>query len=173
MRPALFVRAFASGEQQLLEDTLRSSDGFALRRAHYLLASSRGLKPQEIAATYGGCEQTVRNVVRAFNASGPDCLIAGSHRPKTIVTVLADNQLDRLEHLLHQSPRLFGKDRSTWTQQLLAEVCYEQGLTEQPISDETVRRALKRLGAHWKRAKHWITSPDPAYTLKKSGANVS
>lgn len=172
MRPCLFVRPFADGERQLLEDALHAPDAFALRRAQYLLASARGQKPKEIAATYGGCEQTVRNVVRAFNAAGADCLTAQSHRPKTVQPVLAQEQLDRLQQILHQSPRLFGKDRATWTQQLLAEVSYEQGLTEQPISDETVRRALTRLGARWKRAKHWITSPDPQYLRKKSGDNA-
>ncbi len=35
------------------------------------------------------------------------------------------------------------------------------------ISEVQSRRALKRLGANWICAKHWITSPDPAYTLKK------
>jgi hypothetical protein len=36
-----------------------------------------------------------------------------------------------------------------------------------PISDESVHRALKRLKTNWKRAKHWITSPDPQYLRKK------
>jgi hypothetical protein len=36
-----------------------------------------------------------------------------------------------------------------------------------PISEESVRRALKRLKTNWKRAKHWITSPDPQYLRKK------
>ena len=27
-----------------------------------------------------------------------------------------------------------------------------------------------RLGVGWKRAKHWITSPDPAYARKKARA---
>jgi hypothetical protein len=30
------------------------------------------------------------------------------------------------------------------------------------MSIETIRLALKRLGVGWQRAKHWITSPDPA-----------
>src|SRR5262249_12923497 len=33
---------------------------------------------------------------------------------------------------------------------------------------EAIRVALKRLGIRWRRAKHWITSPDPAYARKKS-----
>ena len=174
MKPPLFVRALAPREREQLEATLRAAncrDAFRLRRAQYLLASAQGQKPAEIAATYGGCEQTVRNVVRAFNATGLECLTAKSHRPKTVRPVLSGKSLERLEQLLHQSPRTFGKSRSTWTQQLLAEVIYEEGLTQQPISQETVRRALKRLDANWKRAKHWITSPDPHYALKKSGVS--
>jgi hypothetical protein len=36
-----------------------------------------------------------------------------------------------------------------------------------PISGETIRNALALLGVRWKRAKHWITSPDPDYVRKK------
>src|SRR5882762_3361520 len=35
------------------------------------------------------------------------------------------------------------------------------------ITGETVRNALTKLGVRWKRAKHWITSPDPDYVRKK------
>src|ERR671938_499047 len=31
---------------------------------------------------------------------------------------------------------------------------------------ETIRLTLKRLGIGWKRAKRWITSPDPEYARK-------
>jgi hypothetical protein len=34
------------------------------------------------------------------------------------------------------------------------------------MSGDSVRLALKRLMISWKRAKHWITSPDPAYERK-------
>jgi transposase len=70
---------------------------------------------------------------------------------------------------LHQSPRQFGKASSLWTLALAAEVSFEQGLTPERVSREAVRTALQRLGVGWKRAKHWITSPDPAYVQKKSG----
>jgi transposase len=174
MKSPLFVRPFAPSEREQLEEALRAAntrDAFHLRRVQYLLASAQGQKPAAIAATYGGCEQTVRNVVRAFNATGLECLFAKSHRPKTVRPILCGKSLERLEQLLHQCPRTLGKSRSIWTQRLLAEVLYEEGLTEQPISQETVRRALKRLNANWKRAKHWITSPDPHYALKKSGVS--
>jgi transposase len=172
MKPPLFIRPLDAGEKQQLEDAFHTSDAFGLRRAQYLLASARGMIPRQIAQTYGGCEQNVRNVLRAFNAVGLECLTPQSRRPKTSGPQVTDENLERLQHLLHQSPRTFGKSQSTWTQNLLAEVACEEGVTETQVCDETIRRALKRLKTNWKRAKHWITSPDPQYALKKSGGNV-
>jgi|SRR5579885_2679191 len=171
MKP-LSIRPLTQGEQQQLEDALHAPDAFALRRAQYLLASARGLVPHQIAATYGGSQQNVRNVIRAFNDQGLECLTPKSRRPKSVRPLLEGAKLEQLQHLLHQSPRTFGKKQSTWSQNLLAEVAYEAGLTEQKVSYETIRQALLRLGANWKRAKHWITSPDPQYALKKSGENA-
>jgi transposase len=70
--------------------------------------------------------------------------------------------------LLHQSPRQYGKPTSVWTLELAAEVSFERGLTSERVSDETLRATLQRLGVKWKRAKRWITSPDPAYARKKT-----
>ena len=77
---------------------------------------------------------------------------------------------EQLRALLHQSPRTFGYPTSQWTLALAAKMAYAEGLTHRPISGESIRRALARLGVRWQRAKHWITSPDPAYVRKKNGA---
>lgn len=69
--------------------------------------------------------------------------------------------------MLHQSPRIYGKQTSVWTLALAACVCFEQGFTESVMSIETIRQALPRLGVGWQRAKPWITSPDPRYLKKK------
>jgi hypothetical protein len=55
---------------------------------------------------------------------------------------------------------------------LAAEVCWERGVTPSLVSIETIRQALKRLGVSWRRAKRWITSPDPHDALKKSAATA-
>lgn len=75
---------------------------------------------------------------------------------------------DRLRELTHQSPRTFNKPRSTWTVKLLAEVCFETGVVDRPVSATTVWRELRRMGVRWKRTKLWAPSPDPHYALKKA-----
>ena len=169
MKTPLYVRPLTSIESRQLAAVRRSSNAFRLRRAQIVLASARGHSAKPIAQLVGCSVQTVRNVIRTFNAGGLTCLAKQSNRPKSARPTLDAARCEQLRHLLHQSPRTFGKPTGLWTLALAAAVCHEQGLTGRSLSDETIRRAIKRLGANWKRAKHWITSPDPQYARKKSG----
>ena len=135
-----------------------------------VLASARGLSPPPIAQLVGCCVQTVRTVIHACNTTGLACLAKQSTRPKSAVPAFTAPTCEQLPPILHQSPRPYGKPTGIWTLALAAQVCHEQGVTARCLSDETIRRALQRLRTNWKRAKHWITSPDPHYARKKSGA---
>src|SRR3954465_15932583 len=95
-----------------------------------------------------------------------------SRRPHTAAKLRPAARSRQLKALLPQSPRQFGKARSTWTLALAAAVCAEHGITAERVSYETTADALKRLGVGWRRAKTWITSPDPQYALKKTGATA-
>ena len=114
----------------------------------------------------------MRNAIHALNANGLACVPKQSTRPRGVEPILDTANCERLQHILHQSPRTYGKSTGVWTLALAVQVCHEQGVTERCMSDETIRRALQRLWTTWKRAKHRITSPDPQYARKKSGAIV-
>jgi transposase len=168
MRLPVFVRRLTDFEQARLEAGLRSKDLYVLRRCQILLASARGEWVPRIAATLGCDDQTVRNVLRAFEREGLDaCLTRGSNRPHTIHTKVDEIAEEQLRALLHQSPRTFGKPTSVWTLESAAEVSFAEGITAERVSGETIRQAIRRLGVRWKRAKQWITSPDPEYARKK------
>jgi transposase len=132
-----------------------------VRRAQIVLASAQGQSAKPLAQPLGCSVQTVRHVIRAFNVEGMRCLAQRATRPTSAKPTRDAAQCEQLRHLPHQSPRLFGKPTGLWTLALAAQVCHEQGLTGRRLSDETIRRTIKRLGAHWKRATHWITRPDP------------
>jgi transposase len=166
----MYIRAVSPAEQAGLEAGLRSSQAFTLRRSQILLASSRGQRPSEIARNLGCATQTVRNTLHAFEESGLTCLKQQSTRPKTIHAEFDQPKCEALRAVLHQSPRVYGKKTSVWTLVLATQVCQDLGLTEHQVSIETIRLALKRLGVGWRRAKEWITSPDPDYARKKNGA---
>lgn len=172
MRPPIFVRPLTDEEHQGLEQGLRSADAFVLRRCQILLASARGERAPHIAAYLGIDDQTVLDAVHAFNVRGLACLRKGSSRPRRTRLTFGLAQAERLRALLHRSPRDFGKPTSVWTLELAAEVSLAEGLVARRVSGETIRQTLRRLGISWERAKHWITSPDPAYARKKGGATA-
>lgn len=167
MLAPLYVRSLSETERAELEQGLRSKDAFTLRRCQILLASAKGIKPRDIA-TYVGCSvQTVRNTIHAFEQQGLACLQAESSRPKTIKPIFDGTKREQLRQLLHANPRQFGKSRSTWTLDLLAQVCWEKGITPKQVSRTTIEEALQAMNITWSRAKAWIVSPDPQYELKK------
>jgi transposase len=165
-----FVRSLTAAERQALEQGRKSADAFTVRRSQILLASADRMAPADIGRVVGCTAQAVRNAIRAFEADGLGCLTAKSHARKDPGRVWDRAHDEDLRDLLHRRPREFGQPTSLWTLALVAEVCHRKGWTPRALSIEAVRQALKRLGVGWKRAKAWITSPDPAYLRTKGRA---
>jgi transposase len=171
MKAQIFVRDCSEEEKQSLSAGLRSSDAFVLRRSQILLASSRGETAPSIAKALCCDEQTVRHAIHAFNQRGLAALQAGSSRPHHLATVLREDvTAEMFKTVLHRPPRDFGFQTSLWTLDLLVKQCVRLGWMAREVSIETMRQTLGRLGINWKRAKHWITSPDPLYQQKKPRA---
>ena len=169
MQSTLFVRTLTCDEEYRLKFCVRGRDLFSLRRSQIILASSRGVGCRAISEQVGVSLSLVRHVIHLFNGEGVACLSQGSRRPKSAAPLLDEAACEGLRHLLHQCPRSVGQTRSLWSLESLAQVAFEQGLIAQRVSKDTIWRSLKRLGVSWKRAKSWITSPDPHYARKKSG----
>lgn len=165
----IYVRPLTDEERTALKAGLRSRESFVMRRSQIILASAAGKRASQIACEVGCDTDTALNAINAFNRVGLAGLQAGSSVPHRSAVAFDGPAAERLRALLHQSPRQFGKESSLWTLELAAEVSFEQGVTPTRVSREAVRTALQRLGVGWKRAKHWLTSPDPAYVAKKSG----
>jgi len=172
MKAPLFVRPLTDAEHQQLTTGLRSPEAFTLRRCQILLASAGGATPRRIADRLGCSDQAVRDAIRAFHARGCAALTRRSSRPATTHPAFDAAGAERLRALLHRSPREFGKATGLWTLPLAAEVAAAEGLTAGPVTGETVRATLARLGIKWQRAKRWLVSPDPAYQRKKASATA-
>ena len=173
MRSPICVRELTEEERGRVEEGLRAADAFVVRRCQILRASDRGEWVPRIAETLGCDDQTVRNVIGEFERDGLDaCLTRGSSRPHTIHAKVDAVAGEQIRALLHQSPRTFGKPTSVWTMELAAEVSVAEGIIPERVSGETIRQAILRLGVRWKRAKQWITSPDPEYARKNVRATA-
>jgi transposase len=172
VKPPIFVRPLTDTERAQVQAGLRAADAFTLRRCQTVLASARGERAPEIARRLGCDDQTVRNTIHAFNTAGVRSLRRRASRPRTGRAAFDAPRAERLRALLHRRPRDFGKPTGIWTLDLAAAVSFEQGLTPVRVSGETIRATLARLGLKWKRAKRWITSPDPEYARKKDAATA-
>jgi hypothetical protein len=168
MKTPVYVRPLTDDERQALEAGLRSSDAFVLRRCQIMLSSAGRNRAPAIAREVHCDADTVLNVIHAFNAGGLAALVKGSSRPHNTHTAFNSEDAERLRALLHQNPRQHGKSSSLWTLDLIADVSFGQGLTAERVTGETIRLTLQRLGIGWKRAKRWISSPDPEYARKKA-----
>ena len=135
MKRPIFVRPLSDAERNTLEEGLRSSDAFVLRRCQILLASSRGENAYKIARNLGCNPQTARNAIHIFNEQGlPEALQRGSKRPHTIHRAFDPERAENLLELLYRSPREFGRQTSLWTLDMAAEVSFEEGLTKERIT---------------------------------------
>jgi hypothetical protein len=170
MRSPIFVRVLTKEERTALETGRRSTDPFVRRRCQIVLASADQTPVPDIARVLRCNDQTVRNAIHAFTATGVAALTPGSSRPHTTHAAFPGAQAEALRDLLHRSPRDFGQDTSLWTLEVAATVAFAEGVSPTRVSGETIRATLARLGVRWRRAKQWITSPDPAYLRKKGGA---
>jgi len=168
MPAPIYVRSLTEKEQEVLEEALRSEEAFVLRRAQIVRLSACEKRSPKIAEHLGCTAQTVRNAIHDFNEEGIESLRREKPGPKDPDRIFEEKEQEALLGLAHQSPRDFSKERSSWTLPLLAEVAFEEGLTDRVVSDETIRQAILEMGHSWQRAKKLIQSPDPQYALKKS-----
>ncbi len=155
----------SSSQLRRLDAILReASDVGLLRRVLAIKGLSQGRTVADVASELRISRQSVYNWMAAYKASGDlDTLrhAKGAGRPKTW-SAKADQLL---LHLLPSSPQDCGYFSTGWTASLLAD-CLTRELG-QPVSDDTIRRALHRLGFVWKRARYAL-DPDPEME-KKNG----
>jgi len=97
MRRPIFIRPLSADDQRQIQAGLRSSDAFVMRRCQILRASARGERAPAIAQQLGCDDQTVRNVIHEFNATGLWVLQDGSSRPHRLHSSFSEDGLVRLK----------------------------------------------------------------------------
>lgn len=170
MRP-IYARPITEEERQKLRGELKSNKGVVVRRSHIILMSAdEDLKAQAIAKRVGYSDETVRQVIQRFNQEAVQAIYPKSNARPDDQRAFKDIARKDLKAIVHQSPRDFGCESSMWTLQLLAEVSYQEGLTDWVVHSDTVGETLHQLGVNWKKAKRHIQSPDEHYSRKKNDA---
>jgi len=128
-----------------------------------LLSVEQGLKVRQIAAIVRESTATVLRWLKRYQAEGLNGLHDAPRpgRPSEVT----ETYRALLLAAVRRRPRSMGLPFSLWTLQRLVDYLAEN--TGLRVSDETVRRVLKRAGMVLSRPQHQISSPDPEYALKK------
>jgi transposase len=166
MRP-IYVGKLTEEQAKTLKAGLRSPSAFTVRRCQILLKSVQWQNAKQIAQQLHCSDQTIRDVIRAYQQEGLACLQEKSHARHDEQATINEPGGVRLKEIIHLSPRTFDYETSVWTRPLLAEVLHQEGYTSQRVSPSTITAALQRVGIAWRRAKKWVHSPDPHYQYRK------
>ena len=124
------------------------------------------------AADRVGCHFTIAyDWIRRFNASGFTSFEQVPN-PKGRPPNIRAEQLRELVDVALSSPAERGLPFSAWSVPKLAEYCRQRRLLP-PVTDEWVRRLLRREGLTAQRVRTWKTSRDPAFDRKKNASGGS
>lgn len=124
------------------------------------------------AAERVGCHFTIAyDWVHRFNDSGLSTFERVPN-PRGRPPILRAEQLRELVEVALSSPAERGLPFTAWSVPKLAAYCRQQGILP-PVTDEWVRRLLRREGLSAQRIRTWQTSKDPDFERKKNGSASS
>lgn len=172
MQP-LTLRRLRPTERRVLQTKLRTATlPVRLYQRYRIVAeAARGRTVPEIVDRVGCHEQTAYLWLHRFNASGFETFERATN-PWGREPILLGPQIRELVKVALSRPADLGLPFTEWSTAKLTAYCRKRGLLP-PITDEWVRRVLRREGVTPQRLKTWKASPDPAFEAKKPASSVS
>ena len=168
MSEHLALRSLTAHEGGILKSKVRDLSLAARIHQRYRIIEQvhRGYSLSETADRVG-CHLTVAyDWVHRFNAGGFASFEQVAN-PKGRPPILRAEQLRELVDVALSNPQERGLPFSNWSVPKLSEYCRKQHLLP-PVTDEWVRRLLRREGLTAQRIRTWKTSSDPHFDSKKN-----
>jgi transposase len=152
------ARRLTDQEGQRLQQIVRRGKhgSIRVRRAMIIMASSSGTPARAIARLVAADEDTVRDVIHAFNEKGLAALDpqwAGG-RPRLI----SDGDIEVIVATATARPEKLGQPFTRWSIRKLAAHLAAHGIT---VSRERLRQLLHQHGITFQRTRTWKESADP------------
>ena len=173
MARSVRLRPLTRAERDVLREKLSDLSLSARIHQRYRIVSEvlKGHPVVEVADRVG-CHFTVAyDWIRRFNKSGFETFEQVPN-PKGRPPILKSEQLRELVEVALSSPTERGLPFSNWSVPKLSEYCRQRGLLP-PVTDEWVRRLLRREGLSAQRIRTWKTSNDPEFDRKKNAFGSS
>jgi len=150
------VRLYRAQARRLHRMVRKTKDAGLRARAMVILRYHEGKPTREIAEAVEYDRSAVIKVRRKFLEKGEDGLLDGRRENGT--PKVDEDLLEALRILVRGNPQdCGGWERPTWTQELLAKQL--AAMTGEDVSESTVGRMLKRIGARWGCARPTLLCP--------------
>ena len=164
------LRALTGAERRVLASKLKDlSLSARVHQRYRIIEEVRKGHSLVEAADRVGCHFTIAyDWVHRFNDSGFTSFEQVPN-PKGRPSILKGEQLRELVDVALSSPEERGLPFSTWSVAKLAEYCRSKRLLPD-VTDEWVRRLLRREGLSAQRIRTWKTSHDPQFDRKKNAS---
>lgn len=137
-------------------------------RYRIIKEASEGRKAAEIADRVGCHFTVVYDWTKRFNASGFETFERAPN-PEGRVPSISGEQIRALIKVALSRPEDLGLPFTTWSVKKLNGYCRSQGILPE-VTDEWVRRLLRREGITHQRTGTWKQSPDPDFEVKKTAS---
>jgi transposase len=167
------LRPFKAREKQVLTAKLRDLSLAARIHQRYRIVHQvlGGYSLAETADRVGCHVTVVYDWVHRFNESG-FATFEQVANPKGRPPILRAEQLRELVEVALSSPQERGLPFSNWSVPKLAEYCRAKHLLP-AVTDEWIRRLLRREGLTAQRIRTWQTSTDPHFDRKRNSSESS
>ena len=163
----LTVRRLKPSERRLLDEKLtdKTLSAYVLDRYRIIQAIDHGFSPTQVASILGCERPTVYQWVYAFNDMGFSGFEKATN-PYGRPAILSSENLRQLVKIALSRPQDLGLPYTVWSVAKLADYCRSKDLLPN-VSNEWIRRLLRREGLSVQRTKTWKQSPDPEFEKKK------
>ncbi|MFQ5836161.1 MAG: helix-turn-helix domain-containing protein [bacterium] len=167
------IRALKQDEKVFLGKKLKDKTmSVRIYERYRIIAEAvSGYKPTEIADRVGCDRAIVYDWIRRFNDSGLDTFERPSN-PNGRAPIVKSEQVTELIKIALSRPEELGLPFTQWSVSKLSAYCKERAMLPD-ITDEWVRRLLRREGLTPQRTRTWKSSPDPEFEVKKTASSTS
>ena len=171
--PRLRLRSLRADEAEILQAKLAEKRLPAKVYERYrLIAVVREVATPAAASRVVGCSDgKAEHWVHRFNASGFATFKKQPNHPGRPI-IIDGQQVRSLIRVALSRPEDLGLPFTQWSVSKLRAYCLKEGLIP-PITDEWVRRLLRREGVSYQHTKTWKESPDPEFEVKNTASSTS
>ncbi len=124
----------------------------------------QGASRKDIILQIESSHKTIAAWIKAYKDKGIKGFDLGPNPRNHQQTALLKGRKEKLIKLLHESPKLHGLNRTSWSMLALTTV-YNQLYTPN-LNYEQVRWCIHQMGYKYKKSREMLTSPDPKFREK-------